>query len=95
VRVDLHFIALFARFGMPVLVFVSICGIFDLSEILRSQRRPKPLELDEYKRVSRSRNDPIARAYASGGYTLKEIGTFFDLHYSRVSRIISMAKDKT
>ena len=67
----------------------------DLSEIPRSQRRPKPLELDEYKRGSGSRNDAIARAYASGGYTLKEIGTFFDLHYSRVSRIISKAKDKT
>ncbi|MFT6390416.1 MAG: hypothetical protein ACJAUP_003818 [Cellvibrionaceae bacterium] len=34
-------------------------------------------------------------AYASGGYTLKNIGIFFDLHYSRVSRIISKAKDKT
>jgi len=67
----------------------------DLSEIPRSQRRPKPLELDEYKRCSRSRNDAITKAYASGGYTLKEIGTFFDLHYTRVSRIISMAKDKT
>ena len=67
----------------------------DLSEIPSSQRRPKPLELDEYKLCSRSRNDAITKAYASGGYTLKEIGTCFDLHYSRVSRIISMAKDKT
>ncbi|MFQ3246329.1 MAG: putative transposase [Arenicella sp.] len=67
----------------------------DLSEIPRSQRRPKPLDLDEYKRASISRNDATARAYATGGYTHKEIGTFFDLSYSRVSRIISMAKCKT
>jgi putative transposase len=67
----------------------------DLTEIPRSQRRPQPLKLDEYKWGSRSRNHAIARAYASGGYTLKEIGTFFDLHYSHVSRIISKAKDKT
>jgi putative transposase len=73
----------------------GIGEVIDLSEIPRSQRRPKPLELDEYKRCSRSRNDAITKAYASGGYTLKEIGTFFDLHYTRVSRIISMAKDKT
>jgi hypothetical protein len=38
----------------------------DLSEFPRSQRRPKPLALDEYKRGSGSRNDAIARAYAQG-----------------------------
>jgi putative transposase len=75
---------------------VGIGEDIDLSETARPQRRSKPLELDEYKRCSRPRNDAVTKAYANGGYTLKEIGTFFDLHYyTRVSRIISMAKDKT
>ena len=37
-------------------------------------------------------------AYASGGYSLKEIGDHFGLHYSRVSRILKKqyeAKGKT
>jgi len=31
-------------------------------------------------------------AYKSGGYTLKEIGEYFGLHYSRVSRIVAKGK---
>lgn len=34
-------------------------------------------------------------AYASGGYTLTEIGEYFGLHYSRISRIRAKAKGKT
>jgi putative transposase len=34
------------------------------------------------------RDEAILRAYASGGYSLKEIGDHFDLHYSRISRIV-------
>lgn len=46
----------------------------------------------------------IALVYKTGGYTLKEIGEHFGVHYSRVSRIVAMrregvirqmAKDKT
>jgi DNA-directed RNA polymerase specialized sigma subunit len=43
------------------------------------------------------RDEAILRAYASGGYSLKEIGDHFGLHYSRVSRILKqrrMAKRK-
>ncbi|ADJ29373.1 sigma factor-like helix-turn-helix DNA-binding protein [Nitrosococcus watsonii] len=35
--------------------------------------------------------EAIARAYAGGGYTMKEIGARFDLRYSRVSQIIRAA----
>lgn len=34
----------------------------------------------------------IFSAYASGGYTLKEIGDDFGLHYSYVSKIVCLAE---
>ena len=43
-------------------------------------------------------DDPIfsiTNAYRSGGYTLKEIGNHFGLHYSTVSGIIKNQKSKT
>jgi transposase len=48
--------------------------------------------------VYADRDEAIATAYASGGYTMKEIGAYFGLHYARVSRIVQAAKkakDKT
>ncbi len=41
------------------------------------------------------RNEAIISAYAGGGYSLKEIGDYFDLHYSTVSGIIKNHKSKT
>ena len=66
-----------------------------LSEIPMSQRRPKAKPLAEYERKASSRDAAIIAAYASGGYTLKEIGDYYGLHYSRVSRILAKAKGKT
>lgn len=65
----------------------------DLSEIPKKQRRNKALSLAEYAQSHTNRDDAIRAAYLSGGYTLKEVGEYFKLHYSRVSRI--MAKNKT
>jgi len=51
-----------------------------------------------YAQKYRDRNDAIERAYRSGGYTLKAVGDYFGLHYSRVSRIVTAvekAKGKT
>ena len=67
----------------------------DLSEIPLSQRRRAPKAISSYEHKARDRNEAISLAYASGGYTLKEIGDYFGLHYSRVSRIIERAKNKT
>jgi len=39
------------------------------------------------------RNQAIAAAYASGGYTLKEIGAYFGLHYAHVSRLVRRKSD--
>lgn len=73
-------------------------GDRDLSEIPSSQKRVLPKLLDEYEKVSTNRNTAIYAAYQSGGYSLKEIGEYFGLHYSRVSRILAeerKAKSKT
>jgi REP element-mobilizing transposase RayT len=68
-----------------------------LREIPAIQRRPLPKPLAQIAE-EHERDEAILRAYASGGYSLQEIGDHFDLHYSRVSRIVKkrrMAKDKT
>jgi REP element-mobilizing transposase RayT len=67
----------------------------DLAEIPRAQRRRKPKPLFEYARAHRDRDEALAAAYASGGYTLKEIGAFFGLHYAQVSRIARRVRDAT
>ncbi len=67
----------------------------DLSEIPASQRREKPKELSWYEKQTATRNAGIKLSYESGGYSMKEIGKYYKLHYSRVSRIIRMTKDKT
>jgi len=69
----------------------------DLSEVPLGQRRGTVLALKEYERLSGCRDEAIVSAYASGGYTMKEIGEHFGLHYSRVSRLVRepQAKDTT
>ena len=66
-----------------------------LSEIPAPQRRPVPRSLGYYKQYYRTRNLAIIEAYQSGGYTLKQIGDYFGLHYSTVSGIIRHHKSKT
>ncbi len=38
--------------------------------------------------MSEKRDEAIYRSYADGMYSMKEIGKYFGLHYSRISRII-------
>jgi DNA-binding CsgD family transcriptional regulator len=64
----------------------------DLSEVPQSQRRPTPKSMDEYMLASKNRNEAIVKAYRSGGYSLKEVGLFFGLHYATVSKIVANAK---
>jgi len=63
-----------------------------LSEIPVSQRRALPKALSYYAKKYKKRNEAIAFAYASGGYSLKEVGDYFGLHYSTVSGIIKNHK---
>ena len=72
-----------------------IDGDKELSEVPSSQRRPVPKELGYYEASSPDRNSAISRAYRSGGYTLREIGDHFGLHYSTVSGVVNNHKSKT
>lgn len=67
----------------------------ELSEIPVSQRRAKPKQWAYYLKKYKSRNEAITLAYASGGYSLKEIGDHVGLHYSTISGIIKNHKSKT
>jgi len=48
-----------------------------------------------YETTFSDRDAAIVNAYQSGGYTLKAIGDYFDLHYSTVSGILKNHKSKT
>ena len=61
----------------------------DLSEIPKSQKRPKPKTLKQYEKQATGRNQAIQLSYASGGYSMKEIGDYYGIHYSCISRIIN------
>lgn len=52
------------------------------------------LSLKTYAEHALDRDGAIQAAFASGGYTIREIGSYFGLHYSRVSRILK-ARGKT
>jgi len=66
----------------------------DLSEIPSSQRRQVAKSLGYYEKKYSDRDTAIFKAYESGAYSMKAIGGYYKLHYSRVSRIIK-ANDKT
>lgn len=64
----------------------------DLSEIPASQRRAVPKTLDWYASNTSERDEAIRLAYDSGGYSMREIGDFFGLHYSRISKILKLVE---
>ncbi|PMK74250.1 addiction module toxin RelE [Vibrio breoganii] len=61
----------------------------DLREVPLKQRRTKLKTLSEYNHEAVDRNSAMRSAYASGGYTLRQIADYFDVHYSTVSRIVN------
>ncbi len=65
-----------------------------LDEIPLAQRRPPAKPISEYEHQAQDRNEAIVLAYASGGYTLKEVGDYFKLHYSTVSGIVRGSRIK-
>ena len=54
-------------------------------EVPRAQRPRK--SLTQYERAAADRDSAIRAAYASGAYTLKDLGDHFGLHDASVSRI--------
>ncbi|WP_390904107.1 helix-turn-helix domain-containing protein [Shewanella phaeophyticola] len=45
--------------------------------------------MEEYQAQADDKHQAIANAYCSGGYTQKQIGDYFGLHYSQISRIVA------
>lgn len=66
----------------------------NLSDIPLSQARPVAKPINYYSKKYFGRDKAIYHAYLSGGYSMKAIGEYFNLHYSRVSRILK-AQGKT
>lgn len=64
-----------------------------LNEIPRPQKRQAPKPMQEYENMMGSRNDAIIAAHQSGGFSVKEIAEYFDLHYSTVSKIIKYSRN--
>ena len=71
----------------------KISGDTNLDEVPRPQKRQNPKPLQTYKNMMDCRDEAIIAAYRSGGYSMKKIAAYFDLHYSSVSKIIKMAGD--
>jgi transposase len=44
--------------------------------------------LEWYEKTYESREEAMAQAYFSGNYTMKEISSWFKMHYSTVSRAV-------
>ncbi|MFT7490708.1 MAG: putative transposase [Pseudohongiellaceae bacterium] len=60
----------------------------NLQEVPSSQVRQVAKPLSYYESLSTNRDEVVYLAYQSGGYKMNEIGRYFDLHYSSVSKII-------
>jgi putative transposase len=59
-------------------------------EIPRSQRRPRAASLANFEGAHPEDRDAAMRAaYASGGYSLAQIGRHFGVHYATVSRAVA------
>lgn len=63
----------------------------DLREVPQAKVRRVAQPLAEYAEEHPNRDRAIAAAYVGGGYTLQEIGDYFGLHYSRVSKVVRTA----
>jgi len=64
-----------------------------LSEIPQRQKRPIAKPLKYFSGKAKTRDVAIINAFESGGYSMKEIGEHFGLHYSTVSRIVRRKED--
>lgn len=64
-------------------------NIYD-KEVIAKERLVLPLGY--FKSSYSSRNKAISVAYATGAYSMKEIGDFFGVHYSTVSRAVRAGK---
>jgi len=59
-----------------------------MTEIPKIQRRPLVKPLECYRKTAADTKEAMARAYASGDYTMQEIAGYFGVHYATVSRAV-------
>lgn len=45
--------------------------------------------MSDYEKQAGFQKEVMRKIYASGGYTMKQIGEHFGVHYSTVSRVIN------
>lgn len=69
----------------------------NLKEVVRKQRAGSAKPISWYAEHHKDRSGAIVSAYRSGGFSMREIGDYFGLHNSTISRIISVpnAENKT
>ncbi len=61
--------------------------------IPKAHRRPPAPSLEKISGTYDTRNKAIVEAYATGEYSYQEIGTFFNLHFSTIGKIVRAAKE--
>ncbi len=64
-----------------------------LMEVGRIERRSLAKPLRWYKMHMNNPKDGMAQAFATGGYTMKEIADYFGVHYSTVSRAVKAQEE--
>ena len=62
---------------------------YSLDEIPKVQKRPTAQPIEFYAQSAGDRNQAIICAYASGGYSMREIGEYFGLHLSSIGKIVN------
>jgi REP element-mobilizing transposase RayT len=60
----------------------------ELASVTKAQRRMCALSLDQYRQRYDSRDEAMARAYWSTAFTMAEIGAYYGVGYSTVSRAV-------
>ena len=60
----------------------------NLTEIPRSQWQAPPPPLESFRELAQSRDEAMAKAYLSGAYRQATIASYFEVHYSSVSRAV-------
>lgn len=66
----------------------------EIAKIERFAHRPSLEEIFKDVKTKQIRNKKICKAYEKYRYSLKEIGDFFNIHYSTISRIIKKVKEE-
>ncbi len=62
-------------------------------QIPKIQKRPIAKSLQEYEKMSRSRDEAIVMAYASGAYSYQMLGDYFGLHFTHIGNIVRMNRE--